>query len=253
MKRWPIYALVGLLGYGVFMLAYFPAANLLALAGDQVPGGLRAAQTEGTLLAGSAKNLRLGHGTIQSLTWRWRPLALFTGRWEYALAVREPGLDLSAMVSLDSARAIRITGLQGQAALERVAALASPYPLLLDGDLTLQMEELCLDPTGIPNAARGTIQLSDTRTSIGRAFALGDFYATFTTADKIIRGEIKDTGGPLDLTGTLTHDPDGRYGFSGELGVRDESNAELRQILGILGQPGTDGKWPLELTGSLGS
>jgi general secretion pathway protein N len=115
------------------------------------------------------------------------------------------------------------------------------------------MEELCLDPTGVPNTAWGTLQLSETRTSIGRAFALGDFYATFTTADKIIRGEIKDTGGPLDLTGTLTHDPDGRYGFSGELGVRDESNAELRQILGILGQPGTDGKWPLELTGSLGS
>jgi hypothetical protein len=72
-----------------------------------------------------------------------------------------------------------------------------------------------------------------------------------TTGDQGIRGTVTDKGGPVRLNGNLTLTPDNRYRLVGEISARDNHNPHLRQVLSLLGPPGEDGTWKMDITGTL--
>ena len=250
MKRLLLYGLLGLLAYALFMLIQFPATQLVGLMSQHIPG-LTAREARGTAINGSAQGLRVGNTELPAVSWRWHPTALLMGRLAYRLEATEPGLDLHAVASINPMRRLLITDLRGKTTLSRAIALVSRAPLLLEGELELAVDELRLSSTGAPTALEGTVRLRDAYTSVGRAIALGDFEAILTTEAPTIVGNVKDLQGPLALTGNLTLAPDGRYRFTGTLGVRDNNNRDLRQALAFLGRPDADGTWLLDFSGAL--
>jgi hypothetical protein len=81
---------------------------------------------------------------------------------------------------------------------------------------------------------------------------LGAFTVQLTPASpEGIQGAVQDQGGPLALEGTLNLLPDGHYRFAGRAAVRDDDNPALRQAMNLLGPPGGDGRWVLNLAGVL--
>ncbi|MFO1353011.1 MAG: type II secretion system protein N [Gammaproteobacteria bacterium] len=102
--------------------------------------------------------------------------------------------------------------------------------------------------------ATGVIRLRDLHTTFGRTLRFGDFTAQLQAPaqGQGVVGSISDDGGPLMMHGDLTLAPDGGYRFSGEFGVRDASDSQLKPILvGLLGAPEPDGKWRITFSGRL--
>ena len=250
MKRWLGYGLLGLLAYVIFMLIQFPAANFIDLLGRYLPG-LTAQEVQGSARKGTAREVRLHDTRFETLSWRFRPLALVKGRLEYRVIAEAPQLRLEGAAGVGLRRQLQIEDLSGRLPLPRAIALIGRPTLPLNGNVELNLTALHLDREGRPRAAYGTTRLLDTRTTLGRPLDLGDFSAELTTEDQTILGTIKDNGGPLELTGVLALTPDGRYRFTGQVALRDPNNQDLRQALTALGQPGADGKWQMEFTGVL--
>ncbi len=250
MKRLLLYGMLGLAAYGIFMVARLPATTAIELVANHIPR-LSAQGAEGTVFYGHARALTWRNSQVQSLAWGWNPLGLLGGRVAYDLHADGPELALQGSVGVNLGRQLQIADLQGQVTLSWLLTLLDQGPLFIDGTLDMAWDEIEVAATGLPASAYGTVKLLDTHTSIGRTFQLGDFEAVFDDDNGIIRGDVRDLGGPIKLTGILTLTADGRYRFVGQLGVRGD-NRDLRQILGILGRPDATGNWQLNFSGSLG-
>jgi hypothetical protein len=250
MKRWLGYGLLGLVAYVVFLLSQLPATLLMDSIAQRVPG-FAVQDIRGSVFNGAAQGVRLRGAPIESLSWQWRFLPLFLGRVEYQIGMVDPELRVSGNVAVGLDRQLRITDLTGSLPLAKLMALLGYAPLAISGQVHIDAASLHLVATGLPRAATGALRLLGTRITLGRPLELGDFSAEFSTRDQDIVGNVKDQGGPLELTGALTLTPDGRYRFNGQVGIREQSNHELGQALSILGRPGADGKWKLNFTGTL--
>ncbi len=250
MKRIILYGLLGLLAYAVFLVIQFPAATLVDWLSPQVPQ-LKMGQVQGTILEGNAQELDWGTARLQSLNWQWRPKALLQGRLEFQVQVSDPGMHLQTLAAIGMDRHLQLNQLQARLPLERAVTLAGGSPLLLSGDLDLNLDSVLLNQFGRLLAAQGEIYLLNTQTTLNGSLALGDFKASLSNQETGILAQLQDTGGPVQLKGTLTLNADARYQLKGRLGARDPNDKTLRQTLGILGRPDPDGQWSIEHSGHL--
>ena len=249
MNRLAGYALLGLGAYLLFLAVQMPAAWMMALASERLPG-FSVQELRGTAFEGAARGVRLRGAGVEQLRWRWRPLVLLAGRIGYRFELAEPELRLHGSVAMQPDRQVHVSDVTGYLPIAKLIALAEPSPLALNGRLELDLAELRLNATGRPQAARGTLRLRDLRSTFPR-LELGDFDVSLRTAEQRIVGDIRDAGGPLELIGALTVDPDGAYRFTGQAAARESNNRELSGSLRLLGRPGPDGKTRLDFSGKL--
>jgi len=252
LKAWLGYALVGLVAYIVFLALGFRAVTLVELLAPRLRG-FEAEQVQGMAVYGSAQGVRLHGGRVESMSWYADPLTLLQGRAGLHFALAETDLDVVGTLSTDLNKHLYLTGLQGHLPLSKAMALAGRQPLPVSGRIEVDLAEIRLTITGLPQSATGTARLLDAITTVGRPLPLGDFSAELRPRDDApgIVGTISDMGGPLTLTGQVTLEPSGRYVFSGQAGVRDPNNRPLKQALSLLGRPGRDGQWRIDYAGQL--
>lgn len=250
MKRTVGYILVGLVAYVAFLALQFPAATFAGLLAQRLPG-LAMGGVEGSAVAGAAEDLHLRGTRFDSVTWRWQPQGLLLGRLTYRVTAENDQLDVQGDIGTGWGGGLRVSDLSGQLALPRAIALLGRPPPPLDGELTLDLDELRLGANGLPQAAEGTAQLRNVRLALGSALNLGDFQVQVSTTDGDIVSVVKDQGGPLALDGTLTLSADGRYRFTGQLAPRETASQELGAALRALGRPGGDGQWRINYAGTL--
>lgn len=250
MKRWLGYGLLGLVAYAISMLLLCPATVLIEQLAQRQPGVV-VQQAQGSLLQGGAQGLRLPALQLESLSWRLRLPSLLVGRIQFYAAAAGPQLQLSGDFATGWSRQVAITGLNGRLPLPVAIALAGRPPPPLNGALELAGIDMLLDRAGHPRRIQGLAQLRGLHTSFGKSLPLGDFSIEWQTRDDAIVAVIKDQNGPLQFTGALTLGPQGRYRFNGQAAVRDSGNRELIQALSLLGQPGEDGAWTFDFSGSL--
>ena len=249
MKRLFGYGLLGLLAYAIFLVLLCPATLLTEWVSRQLPG-CSVQNPQGSVFAGTAQGLRLPTTQLGSLSWQLRFLPLLKGRVGYYLTLTEPELHLSGTVTMGLDRQLHVVNLNGYLPLHKAVSLAGFAVPPLTGKLEVERLELWLDRGGRPHQAQGLLHVLNVHTSRGNSLPLGDFGIELQTRDPTIVAAIQDQGGPLQFTGTLTLDPDGRYRFNGQAAVRDGRNRELYQALSFLGQPGGDGKWSFNFSGN---
>jgi general secretion pathway protein N len=250
MKRLLGYLSVGLIAYAIFLIIQFPAAAMLDLMAGRVPG-FTARDAQGSALGGSAQDIHLGNTRFESLSWRLHVLGLFLGRLEYHFSLREPELQLQGRVATALDRHLYFEELKGNLPLSKISALLGYPSLPVNGQLELQAADFGLNPAGRLSSVSGMIRLLGAHTALGKPLELGDFSADFITRGSDVVGNIRDEGGPVELKGTLTLTPQRSYRFTGQAALRADDNRELRQALSILGRPGGDGKWKINLAGMM--
>lgn len=250
MKQALVYGLVGVLAYGGFLAAGLPAAALLPYAAPYLPG-LAVAQVEGSVLAGRAESVSLREARVENLHWRWQPLGLLGGRLDYQLKVSEPQFTLTTVVGVDWSHTLSFQDTQGELPLRRALTLLPRAQLPVNGTVALDLDEVRLGRNGLPTQVEGQVQVRQLRTTLGRPLELGDFKVDLTTAEQGIVGTVTELQGPLQVEGSLALAADGRYRFSGRVGLRDSENQDLRQALALLGRPGADGQWKIDFNGVL--
>ena len=253
MKRFLGYGLLGMLAFLLFLLVLAPATLVTDRLAKRLPG-FSAQTVEGLATEGSARGVQWRGVRIERLDWNWQALALLTGWLEFRLHVDDPESqsNVSGNVAVNPGRRLRGHDLMGQLPIARLAALAGPSRLPLQGVVKFNLQELILNAAGRLYRADGVIYLLNARTTLGQPLNLGDFTVQLTPAmPEGIQGAVKDNDGPLALEGTLNLLPDGRYHFTGQAAARDASNPALRQALNLLGPPGGDGRWALNFSGVL--
>jgi general secretion pathway protein N len=242
---------LGLACFVLFALAQFPASAAFALL---APAGISGFGFSGTIWRGTAGVIDLPGLQLRSTEWDLAGMRLLTGQLGGRFKTRWDGgfADGYAARSLLGNLVVADTQANFTAAsLTRAAGLP-----VVDGQITFAIERLELDGTW-PDHVVGRVDAKELASSLigaGSAGALGNATAAFDssaeTEPDTVTGQISDTGGPLELSGTLVLTRPSDYRLSVRVKPRASASAELQQNLRFLGQPDASGSYPFELSGS---
>ena len=250
MKRFLGYGLLGLLTFLLFLLLLAPAGLVVDLLDERLPD-LDVQAVDGTAIKGSAWGVNWRDTPVRRLNWDWQPFALLGGWLEFKLDVDDPEAKLIGNAAIGWGNRLRFRDFSGRLLLVKLSALAGQPKSPLQGVVEFSLRELSLNADGLPQSAYGVVYLLNLRAMLGQELNFGDFVVQLSPAAAGIQGTVKDNNAPLELEGTLSVSPDGRYRFSGSAAVRDTGNQALRQALNLLGPPGGDGRWKLDFSGIL--
>lgn len=238
-------AIAGVAALVVGLLSAFPAR----LAWQWIaPQGVAVQGISGSIWSGRAREVSAGGVYMSDVRWRFHPLALFRGRIEYGVSAAPVSGFIEADVSI---RAGGTTGLENLTASLPIAALGPFIEVAgLDGDIDLEIGRVLIRD-GLPMDANGTIILSNLVIRPLAPSVLGDYQADVETIEGIVRGEVEDLSGVLDVTGSIELRPDRSYVFSSMVGTRPGAPLEIDRQLQFLGTADAEGRRGVRFEGRL--
>ncbi len=202
----------------------------------------------GSAWNGQASQMKSGSLYLQDLHWRIKPLSLFVGQLRYKIEGSPASGFIDGEVSLNLSGAVTASDLRGSMSLQPFGQLVGIRGL--SGMLNGEFERLVIE-NGIPTAANGVFEvLNLIAPNIHRA-SIGGYRAEFFTQDTGIVASIEDTDGLIDVAGSLQLSADGTYKFVAQLAPKNNTPANVRQQLQLLGSANDRGQHELRLEGQL--
>ncbi len=251
-NRWSWLAL-GVGAYLAFTLAAFPAGTAtrwLVPADDVTLSGI-----QGTVWSGAATGAVVHDLAVQDLRWRLHPASLLLGRLSATLQARVADGFVDTDV-VASTHAVQFTNLRGGASL---GALAGVLPVHgMRGQASAQLASLELTD-GWPSQVIGELKLAGLEVpplmpgGATSMLPLGDYTITFGEAPHgIVAARFVDTGGPLEVSGSVSISMAREYMFDALIKSRASAPDEIVEGLKIMtAEPDAQGRRRLTLTGSL--
>jgi general secretion pathway protein N len=252
MKLWHWLAL-GIGAYLAFALSSFPAGTAYAWF---APAGLQLQGLEGTLWSGRAAAANVGTLSLHDVRWSVHAWQLLLGRLAADLRAQlDEGFvaanvkatrshvslsEVRASTSLPTLHAVLpVAGLRGEANLTLSALeldVAKAWPTKVVGDLKLlQLETAPFSLTG-PR---------------GKLVPIGNYAVRFADGGSPINATFNDTGGPLEVSGTLAVNARA-YKLDGLIKARADAPQELVDGLNVMtSEPDAEGRRRLTLNGTL--
>lgn len=252
MKRWWHYLVLGLCAWLLFLLWRFPA--LVAYDMFAVPAGpVQAAGVAGTLWHGEAAQLQYQKRYLGQLSWQLTPWGMLLGRLGGEITLTQDNAYLQAQGGVPlSGGELFLSQLEGRLPLTVIQPYLSMIPLPLEGVLSLKLEGVRVNPEGRLQQAEGRMVWNQAGVSAPQQLQFGDLQMTLQNRDEGgIKGEISDSGGPLQLRASFTLGGDGAYTLTGQVKAAESAPKELRQTLALLGKADSQGNYPLNFSGAL--
>jgi general secretion pathway protein N len=219
------------IGLAIFLcglIVLFPArVAYRALA----PDGVRLAGLSGTVWNGAAAESRLGGLYLGDLSWRFRPLALVTGKAGFAVSGVSASGPLTGNFAVAPGGAVHVSDLRGSVPLSAVGGLATLGGV--DGVLELDIGTLVLEG-GLPVRGTGTLELTSLFARQLASAPLGNFRARLETVEGVLTATFEDVSGMLDLSGTLEVRPDRSYSLTGSVAATESAPQSLVRQLSFL-------------------
>lgn len=212
------------------------------------PPGIALQGVSGTVWRGQAREASAGGLYLTDVRWRFHPLALLTGSIGYTVSAVPATGFVEADVSVGAGGSVRLANVAASLPISTLGPFIAVDGLA--GDISAQIDGLIVED-GLPVEADGTVALSNLVIRPLAPSVLGDFQATIETADGVIRGDVEDLSGVLDVTGTVELRPDRTYSFTGLIGTRPDAPATVDQQLQYLGSADADGRRRFRLEGRL--
>lgn len=249
MKRGWLLALLGLLIFLILLVATLPARVLLG----RIPL-VRATGVGGSLWSGHAADLNIQGVSLGRAEWRLFALPLLRGQLEIEAKIAPPNGSGTAHCFVSFKQDVSCSRVQAALPLQdlRISSLPQGWTGSLHADL--QRLEL---KRGWPVAVIGKLDVRDiARTTRDGDSPFGSYRVEFPAdavraADGAIVGALQDTGGPLNVLGTLRLSPDRTYLIEGRVASRAEASRDLARSLKFLGDPDAEGRREFSLSGSL--
>jgi general secretion pathway protein N len=253
MKLWHWLAL-GIGAYLAFALSSFPAGTAYAWF---APAGIQLQGLEGTLWSGRAAAANVGELSLHDVRWNVHAWQLLLGRLAADLRAQlDEGFvaaqvkatrshvslsEVRASTSLPTLRAVLpVGGVRGEANLTLSALeldVAKAWPTKVVGDLKLLQLETVPFSLGGPR---------------GKLVPIGNYAVRFTDGAGPVNATFNDTGGPLEVSGTLAVNAARGYKIDGLIKARADAPQELVDGLNVMtSEPDAEGRRRLTLSGSL--
>ncbi len=210
-----------------------------------LPGSLQCETPAGSVWRGRCAALKVGRLRLGETSWQLHPLAVLRGALAATVQSHQGTERLRADIELH---------LGGQRIARNVEAelrlgegLLQQNAMGLGGQLHLQLPLLELDER-IVRAIEGTITVRQLSQGMNRTTPLGDFELTFPPGS--LHGNLRDLGGPLGVTGTLTLTDEPGYVVEGFVTTRAGTPQALARSISLLGTPDAAGRRPFSLAGT---
>jgi len=244
------------LGAAIFVLTVLvrlPAAVLPLL----LPAAIHCQAPSGTLWQGSCGELRSGGVEISDVRWTLHPLALLRARLAVdvqsddarasgraQMTVRRNGdLDvqsLNATLPMQGGLSLMPAGWSGTVEVViQQASVRGGHLTTLQGAATVRQLHSDHPPSDLGSFELDFPKASD---SDARAVASG-------TAPMV--GTLRDFDGPISLQSQVQLSSSGAYEIAGTAAARNSSNADLQQMLQLLGPADSQGRHAFSLAGTL--
>ncbi len=243
------YIALGVLAYGAFLVATFPAEQALNLMRDQLKG-VYLQNVSGTVWRGRVARLQIGDQAFEHVSWSVSPLSLVSGVLGLDVTFDGAGRSGEGEVRLGADGSIGLRDFHGNVAMMDIDQLLGIAPVKLGGLLQLELENLDVLGKSL-KAADGVVRWQEAEVKAPMAMELGNFVVTLKSTDAGVEGVVKDEGGPLQVDGVVKLSQEGHYRFTGHIAVRDKQNRMLLQGVRALGTMGADGRVAVEFEGQL--
>lgn len=244
---------LGVGAYLAFLVTTFPAAAAIHWF---APATLGIAQPSGTVWSGSARSVAVPGFILSDVGWTLDFVPLMLGRVSGDVDARLPDGFVRAGFTLRSGQRVDLNGLQLTTSLQALRDLLPVYDAR--GGISASIDELRIQD-GLPVLVTGEIRLGNLEVAPllqGRGqplVALGTYRAVFVdSGEPGAFAQLEDTGGPIELHGSLALSPDGSYLLEGRVRARDGAPADLVQGIELMtGEPDAEGLRSLTFAGSL--
>lgn len=253
MKLWHWLA-VGVGAYLAFTLSAFPAATAYAWF---APRGVELAGIEGTFWSGRAAGGAVADLPLHDVRWRVSAWQLLLGRVAADLRAQLDDGFVSARVKATRNR-VQLSDVRASASLP---TLRNVLPLAgVRGAASLTLSALDIDlAKGWPTKAVGELKVAQLETPPllpsgprGKLVPLGDYAVRFVDGTAGINATFNDTGGPLEVSGTLALDAARAYKIDALIKPRADAPQELVDGLkAMTADPDAEGRRALTWTGTL--
>lgn len=237
----------------VFLLSQMPASILfLALS----PLNVQGFGVNGTVWNGSATIVNVGRQQIRNTEWDLAVGSLLLGRlggdfkseWGDGFAAGNGSLSVGGTIRLSELSA----GVNAKMASSLFSLPAA------NGIVTVDIQQLVV-ANNWPQTLTGIAEVSGLYSTAlmgpsAATMALDleiEFDSETETAEGTITGRIKDTGGPVELNGTLTLTQPGNYDVNVIVKARPGAPAALQDNLKFIGTPDASGSRTFNLQGSI--
>jgi hypothetical protein len=236
----------------VGLVAGAPASLLAPLLGS---AGVKAGSLQGTLWSGEAERLTAGPLRVERLRWQLAPgqLLLVRLQAEVEATLAGEGFATGTVAVGPGSLGLRDATIAGPlAALLPAGAALGP-----SAQLRLRVAELDWRNDWVATAM-GTAEVVDVDAGFGMlppGTAPGSYTVSFATPElapgEPLTGELRDTGGPLELVGTIVLTPPLQYTINATAKARPDAPPDLVRGLTMLGPPDPDGRHAISFAGTL--
>lgn len=212
------------------------------------PEGVRLSGISGSIWRGRAAEGVVNGIYVRNLGWQLHPLSLFTGQLAYSTELELSGGFAEGDIGVTPTGRIALRDFNATlplAAFDRALRLQG-----LAGDLSLQVARADID-NGWPVSLQGNVAVSNLLIRALASTPLGSYRAEFQTTDEAITGSVEDTGGVLELAGTLRLTPERNYSLIGRVGATVDAPDSVTQQLRFLGTPDARGLREFRFEGAL--
>lgn len=246
------YIVFGVSFYLVFLIATFPANIVYAYWKEYLGQDVRVdvIGINGSIWSGKASSATIAAQKLQPVSWSVQPLNILLGQfalnWEFSV-VDGYGKGQAGYSLIDG---FFVKELDAWLPVNSIAPMINAAALNPAGKISIKMDKLYSDGKTITNAS-GNLEWHDAEISLFKKMALGNYHLDVVQEDDLISGNIKDNGGPIELSGEFSLTPEGEYQMDGLLSLRDTERKDLRQALSSVGKPNREGKIVLKQKGNL--
>ena len=239
-------ALLGLAAFLVVLLVRLPARWFTPL----LPPSAQCHAASGTVWRGNCEGLSLSDGksrplVLQQLQWNVHPSSLFRGRLSADVATQSDWGQARAALSLGFGSHLVISALSVDGTLDRrlLAVLPDGWTGRFQAhDVSMEMQQRRL------LMLKGTASVQGLQDGKGEQY--GDFQLQMAPEGQTPgAGELRDTGGPIQLTARVLINTDLTWTLDGLVGTRAGQLPQLQKQMEMLGAPDAAGRRPLSVSG----
>ncbi len=244
MKRTVWITLAALLAFAAILIARMPAGWLLP-SGPGAP--FACAGIEGSLWSGACEGLVFQRMPLGDLTWELAPLRLLLGRLAAHVTLNREAARASADVEVGLSGRLTVRGLLADLPLDPKVLPALPPQMHGDVHADLALLEL---KGAVIMQLKGTLEARNLEDRSGHVTPLGSYLVTFPGGAGEPVGQVRDTGGPLSVSGTLRLTQAGGFDVQALVAPRADAPPELVNNLRFLGSPDASGRREFSMSGS---
>lgn len=228
----------------IFLYLFFLIINLPAnvvLSVINLPENITVTSISGTVWSGKARQVKVSGIDLGSVNWELHPLNLIIGELSADVSIINNKQYIKTQLNFSSSGKIELEETRFLIDLSSLQPLTYGMPFSYTGKASGYFPVSFFHKNNHVGIT-GKLSLSNMEIISPQHQSFGDFVIDFRPEKEgATSGQIKDSGGLLNITGQLTLNKNGQFSLSAKLAAR-EAGSSLEQMLSFLGKKDASGR-----------